>query len=120
MPVPQVGDDEALVKGTRPRTTILSLADEVWQWLAAVRTHPTTPITSLTRAPSYLGICGTDAHIHHGDFIAGFPLIPGHEVCGTVAAVGKDVTVFEHGERVVADPSVVASIRLPFRISRDR
>ena len=60
----------------------------------------------------FLSPLGT--HIHHGDFIAGFPLIPGHEVCGTVAAVGKDVTGFEHGERVVADPSVVVSICRPF------
>ncbi|KZV74185.1 GroES-like protein [Peniophora sp. CONT] len=71
VPVPQVGDDEVLIK------------------------------------VSSCGICGTDGHIHGGDFIAAFPLIPGHEVCGTVAAVGKDVTGFQSGERVVADPSVV-------------
>ena len=26
-----------------------------------------------------LGICGTDAHIHEGEFIASFPVITGHE-----------------------------------------
>ncbi|KAK9367047.1 chaperonin 10-like protein [Lipomyces kononenkoae] len=51
------------------------------------------------------GVCGTDLHIHEGEFIARFPLIPGHEVVGTVAAMGKDVSDFQIGDRVVADNS---------------
>lgn len=51
------------------------------------------------------GVCGTDLHIHEGEFLAKFPLIPGHETVGVVAAIGKDVKGFEIGERVVADNS---------------
>jgi len=51
------------------------------------------------------GVCGTDLHIHEGEFIAKFPLIPGHECVGVVAAIGKDVKGFQVGERVVADNS---------------
>ncbi|KAK9475218.1 chaperonin 10-like protein [Dipodascopsis tothii] len=51
------------------------------------------------------GVCGTDLHIHEGEFIAKFPLIPGHEVAGEVAAVGPEVTRFKVGDRVVADNS---------------
>ncbi|KAG0128892.1 chaperonin 10-like protein [Tuber indicum] len=51
------------------------------------------------------GVCGTDLHIHEGEFIAKFPLIPGHETVGVVAAIGKDVKGFEVGERVCADNS---------------
>ncbi|KAK7205262.1 putative sorbitol dehydrogenase [Myxozyma melibiosi] len=51
------------------------------------------------------GVCGTDLHIHEGEFIAQFPLIPGHEVVGSVAAIGKDVKEFAIGDRVVADNS---------------
>ena len=50
-------------------------------------------------------MCGTDLHIHEGEFIATFPLIPGHETVGVVAALGKDVKGFAVGERVVADNS---------------
>ena len=39
-----------------------------------------------------VGVCGTDLHIHHGDFNAAFPLIPGHELVGTVEAIGEGVT----------------------------
>ncbi|KAF7540396.1 hypothetical protein G7Z17_g12198 [Cylindrodendrum hubeiense] len=46
--------------------------------------------------------CG---HIHEGEFIAKFPLIPGHETVGLVAAVGKDVKGFAIGDRVAADNS---------------
>jgi D-arabinitol dehydrogenase (NADP+) len=49
------------------------------------------------------GICRTDMHIHNGEFLARFPMIPGHEFTGRVEAMGKDVTGFEIGDRVVAD-----------------
>ena len=47
------------------------------------------------------GICGTDIKkIHHG-FIAP-PQILGHELAGTVVAVGRGVTKFKPGDRVVS------------------
>ena len=49
------------------------------------------------------GICGTDLHIHAGEFLARFPLIPGHEIAGEVAAVGSAVRGLKPGDRVVAD-----------------
>lgn len=49
------------------------------------------------------GICGTDLHIHEGEFLAAFPLIPGHEFAGEVVSVGASVESVKVGERVVAD-----------------
>ncbi len=49
------------------------------------------------------GICGTDLHIHEGEFLAKFPLIPGHEFAGEVASVGSAVSNVEVGQSVVAD-----------------
>ncbi|KAK9476490.1 chaperonin 10-like protein [Lipomyces japonicus] len=54
---------------------------------------------------SACGVCGTDLHIHEGEFIARFPLIPGHEVVGNVAALGNAVKGFAVGDKVVADNS---------------
>jgi D-arabinitol dehydrogenase (NADP+) len=53
-----------------------------------------------------VGICGTDLHIHHGDFNAVFPLIPGHELVGTVDALGAGVTRFSLGEQVTVNPNI--------------
>lgn len=53
-----------------------------------------------------VGVCGTDLHIHHGDFQAAFPLIPGHEVVGTVAALGEGVTKVTVGEQVTVNPNI--------------
>jgi len=49
------------------------------------------------------GVCGTDAHIHEGEFISKFPLIPGHEAVGTIVEMGADVKGFDKGDRVAAD-----------------
>jgi D-arabinitol dehydrogenase (NADP+) len=49
------------------------------------------------------GICGTDLHIHEGEFISEFPLIPGHEIAGKITEVGKDIEQFKPGDRVVVD-----------------
>ena len=52
------------------------------------------------------GVCGTDLHIHEGDFLAEFPLIPGHEMVGIVSALGAGVNQFKVGERVTVNPVV--------------
>ncbi len=53
-----------------------------------------------------VGVCGTDLHIHEGDFNAVFPLIPGHEMVGVVDRVGGGVTRVRTGEQVTVNPNV--------------
>ena len=53
-----------------------------------------------------VGVCGTDLHIHHGDFNAVFPLIPGHELVGVIDELGEGVTRFKVGEQVTVNPNV--------------
>jgi D-arabinitol dehydrogenase (NADP+) len=53
-----------------------------------------------------IGICGTDLHIHEGDFNAVFPLIPGHELVGVVDRLGKGVERLRLGEQVTVNPNV--------------
>ena len=52
------------------------------------------------------GLCGTDLHIYHGEYMAKYPIIPGHEFCGTVAERGLGVHDLEVGQRVAVDPNI--------------
>ncbi|MBD2867394.1 zinc-dependent alcohol dehydrogenase family protein [Paenibacillus arenilitoris] len=53
-----------------------------------------------------VGICGTDFHIFEGEFLSPYPIIPGHELSGTIHECGEGVEGFRIGERVTADPSL--------------
>jgi alcohol dehydrogenase, propanol-preferring len=46
------------------------------------------------------GVCRTDLHVLDGEIAARYPVIPGHEIVGRVAAIGPDVTGFVLGQRV--------------------
>jgi 2-desacetyl-2-hydroxyethyl bacteriochlorophyllide A dehydrogenase len=55
---------------------------------------------------AYVGICGTDVHIYHGnmDGRVSIPQVIGHEMSGTIDALGDGVTDFEPGDPVVVRP----------------
>jgi len=49
----------------------------------------------------HCGICHSDLNMLDDDWgMTQYPLVPGHEVAGTIAAVGEDVTHLHHGQRV--------------------
>lgn len=50
-----------------------------------------------------VGVCGTDVHLHHGEFGPAYPLTPGHEIVGEVTALGSGVSGMRVGERVTVD-----------------
>lgn len=52
-------------------------------------------------AISHCGVCHSDLHLIANDWgNSQFPFIPGHEIVGTVAAVGSDVRTLKEGQRV--------------------
>ncbi|KAK1176786.1 alcohol dehydrogenase catalytic domain-containing protein [Streptomyces sp. NBS 14/10] len=57
-------------------------------------------------APAYVGICGTDLHIFHGDMDARvrMPAVLGHEMSGRVIRVGADVEGWAPGDAVTVMP----------------
>ncbi|HWH82253.1 MAG TPA: L-idonate 5-dehydrogenase [Burkholderiaceae bacterium] len=55
------------------------------------------------------GICGSDLHYYQhgrvGAFVVREPLVPGHEVSGTVERIGSGVTRVAVGDKVAINPS---------------
>lgn len=50
---------------------------------------------------AYCGICHTDVSRARGEFgTTHYPLVPGHEIAGTVSAIGSEVQKFAVGDRV--------------------
>jgi uncharacterized zinc-type alcohol dehydrogenase-like protein len=50
---------------------------------------------------SHCGICHSDVHLVDGDWgVGSYPMVPGHEIAGTVAALGPEVEHLEAGQRV--------------------
>ena len=54
-------------------------------------------------AVRYAGICGTDLHIYHDEFMSNPPVVMGHEFCGEVAEAGEGVTAYSPGDRVTCE-----------------
>jgi len=52
------------------------------------------------------GICGTDVHIFHGEYLGEYPIVPGHEFSGVVEAVGSGVKGYRPGDRVAVEPNI--------------
>lgn len=71
---------------------------------------PEIGATDVLVAVETASVCGTDLHIFHWDEWAQAriepPYIPGHEFCGTVAAVGELVTNVKVGDFVSAEMHV--------------
>ncbi|WP_135076478.1 alcohol dehydrogenase catalytic domain-containing protein [Terasakiella sp. SH-1] len=55
---------------------------------------------------AYCGVCGTDLHAYHGSMDAriGHNRVIGHEMSGTVTAIGSDVGDVKEGDHVVIRP----------------
>ncbi len=55
---------------------------------------------------AYTGLCGTDLHILHGNMDARVktPLVFGHEMSGTISALGAGVTGWKTGDAVTVMP----------------
>lgn len=65
-----------------------------------------------------VGICHSDFELLEGRYIIpfGYPIVPGHEWSGQIAEVGRDVTGFAPGDRVVGE-CVIGQEHFGFSIS---
>src|SRR5215475_4852710 len=96
----QIASAESFVAGALPTT----MRAAVYRGINDVRIE-TVPVPEIGRGELLVkvatcGVCGTDLKkIHLGSHSA--PRIFGHEMSGTIVAVGDGVTSYEIGERVV-------------------
>jgi L-iditol 2-dehydrogenase len=68
---------------------------------------------------NYLGVCASDIQIYHGKHkYVKYPLVMGHEVSSVIAKVGKNVTDYKVGDRVVVQPQVVCGHCYPCETGR--
>jgi 2-desacetyl-2-hydroxyethyl bacteriochlorophyllide A dehydrogenase len=73
----------------------------------SVLPDPTPGPTDIVVEVAGVGICGTDIHVLDGDYAGTvYPIVPGHEVSGTVVAVGSAVRSVSVGDHVVIDPTL--------------
>jgi len=69
--------------------------------------HPVAPAPGQVQINvSHCGICGTDLHIYHGhmDHRVKMPQVIGHEMSGTITAVGEGSGEWKPGDRVTVRP----------------
>ena len=69
--------------------------------------------------PLAVGICGTDAHIFHGEFPAEAPRVLGHEMSGLVDAVGAGVEGLSEGDFVTVQPNTFCGSCRYCRLGRE-
>ncbi len=76
--------------------------------VASVRTvgDPSPAADEVVVRVAAAGLCGTDLHLFTGELECDYPITPGHEVVGTVAALGSGVTGLSVGARVAFDPNI--------------
>ncbi len=70
------------------------------------RDIPTPGVNEVLIEVKASGICGTDLHIHKGEYLGSYPVIPGHEFAGVVTGVGSGITRFKIGDHVAVEPNI--------------
>lgn len=69
--------------------------------------------------PLAAGLCGTDAHILHGDFPAASPVVLGHEVAGVIEKLGNAVRGLKEGDLITLQPNTYCGLCRYCRTGRE-
>ncbi len=93
---------------TVPQTMRASVLTEVGVIELQERPVPVPAAGEVLVQVASVGVCGSDVHYYeHGriaHFVVESPLVLGHELSGTIVAVGADVAPERIGERVAVEP----------------
>ncbi|MDR2993071.1 MAG: NAD(P)-dependent alcohol dehydrogenase [Bacillus cereus] len=101
--------------------TIQGKFDEIKAWACHGKDEKVVPFTYKARPLgendveieiSHCGICGSDLHtMDSGWGPSQYPVVPGHEIIGTISATGSKVTNLKIGDRVGVGAQVGACLR---------
>ncbi|KXN72073.1 putative mannitol dehydrogenase [Conidiobolus coronatus NRRL 28638] len=101
--------------------TIQGKFDEIKAWACHGKDEKVVPFTYKARPLgendveieiSHCGICGSDLHtMDSGWGPSQYPVVPGHEIIGTITATGSRVTNLKIGDRVGVGAQVGACLR---------
>ena len=81
--------------------------------------QPVAGANEVVVAVKAAGICAGDMHIYSGKSpYAEFPIIGGHEICGTIASFGENVRNFAVGQLVVVEPFLSCGTCYPCRVGK--
>ena len=73
--------------------------------------HPQSSRGGLVIKVKACAICATDVKMYRfGYSAAKLPLIPGHELAGTIAEVGGDIQGYQEGDRVTVAPNIPCGV----------
>lgn len=96
------------VRETIPRTSPASVLTGAQELTVSEIPVPKAAADEVLVRVAAVGVCGSDVHYYRhgriGDFVVEKPLVLGHEVSGTIAAVGESVDASRLGERVAIEP----------------
>ena len=91
-----------------PETMRASVLHEVRSVSVEERPVPQPAADEVLVQVASVGVCGSDVHYYEhgriGDYVVESPIVLGHELSGTIMAVGADVDPARIGERVAVEP----------------
>lgn len=93
---------------TVPSTMLANVLAEAGKMVMEERRVPTCDPDQVLIRVAAVGVCGSDVHYFRegrlGDFVVDSSLVLGHELSGTIVAVGSDLDPTRVGQRVAVEP----------------
>lgn len=93
---------------TIPKTMRASVLQKIRTVTVEERAVPEPAHDEVLVQVASVGVCGSDVHYYEhgriGDYVVESPIVLGHELSGTIVAVGSDVDPARIGERVAVEP----------------
>ena len=86
--------------------TVKALLHEAGELMLADLTDPQPSVDEVSIRVACVGLCRTDLAVVSGEVPLDGPIIPGHELCGSISALGSQIRDLEEGDWVTVQPRI--------------